>query len=59
MEFIIVGIIVIVAGYILFQNIKKQASGDCGCGNGCKGCTQNCDVKPPTDKDDKDNEILK
>jgi hypothetical protein len=55
-EFIIVGVIVIVAGYILFQNIKKQANGDCGCGNGCKSCTQNCEVKPPTDKD---KEILK
>ena len=45
-EFIIVGVIVIVAGYILYSSIKKQANGDCGCGNGCKGCSHSCEVKP-------------
>ena len=50
MEFIIVGVIVIVAGYLLYSNIKKQASGDCGCGNGCKGCSSNCAVKPSNNK---------
>ena len=53
MEFFIVGVIVIVAGYILYSTIKKQASGDCGCGNGCKGCSQNCSVKPSDEKDNK------
>ncbi|MBU3090559.1 FeoB-associated Cys-rich membrane protein [Clostridium sp. CF011] len=47
MEFIIVGVIIVVAGYILYSNIKKQASGDCGCGNGCKGCSHSCEIKPP------------
>ncbi|MBZ9688438.1 FeoB-associated Cys-rich membrane protein [Clostridium estertheticum] len=46
MEFIIVFVIVIVAGYIFYSNVKKQANGDCGCGNGCKGCSQSCDTKP-------------
>lgn len=53
MEFIIVGAIVIAAGYILYSNIKKQASGDCGCGNGCKGCTHACETKSSIKKDDK------
>ncbi|MGH4052565.1 MAG: FeoB-associated Cys-rich membrane protein [Clostridium sp.] len=44
MEFIIVGVIVIAAGYILYTNIKKRAKGDCGCGTGCKGCTHECDT---------------
>lgn len=56
MEYIIVGIIVIVAGYILYTNIKKQASGDCGCGNGCEGCGHSCKVKT-TNEEDKDNKI--
>lgn len=46
MEFIIVGVIVVAAGYTLYSNIKKQASGDCGCGNGCKGCNHSCEIKP-------------
>ncbi|MGH4139857.1 FeoB-associated Cys-rich membrane protein [Clostridium sp.] len=50
-EFIIVGLIVIVAGYVLYSNLKKQANGDCG--NGCKGCSHNCKVPPPIIKDDK------
>ena len=50
MEFIIVGVIVIAAVYIFYSNIKKQASGDCGCGNGCKGCNRNCDIKPSNEK---------
>ncbi|MCB2289661.1 FeoB-associated Cys-rich membrane protein [Clostridium sp. CS001] len=45
MEIIIVGVIVVLAGYILYKNIKKQASGDCGCGNGCEGCGHSCEVK--------------
>ena len=53
MEFIIVGIIVMVAGYILYSNIKKQASGDCGCGNGCKGCGHSCEIKQANKKDNK------
>jgi hypothetical protein len=48
-EFIIVGAIVIIAGYLLYSNIKKQANGDCGCGKGCNGC----ETKPPVKKDDK------
>jgi len=51
-EFIIVGVIVIAAGYILYSNIKKQASGDCGCGNGCKDCNHSCETKPADKKDD-------
>jgi hypothetical protein len=50
-EFIIVGVIVIVAGYFLYSNIKKQASG--GCGNGCAGCGHSCDTKPSNKKDNK------
>lgn len=46
MEFLIVGVIVIVAGYILYSNIKKQANGDCGCGHSCKGCDHSCDNEP-------------
>jgi hypothetical protein len=53
MEFIIVGVIVVVAGYILYTNIKKQASGDCGCGNGCKGCGHSCEVKQSVNDDKK------
>ncbi|MCB2298690.1 FeoB-associated Cys-rich membrane protein [Clostridium tagluense] len=53
MEFIIVSVIVIVAGYILYSNIKKQAKGDCGCGNGCKGCSHTCEIKPSAKNDDK------
>jgi len=53
MEFIIVGVIVIAAGYILYTTIKKQSHGDCGCGNGCKGCDHSCEVKPPNKKDNK------
>jgi len=53
MEFIIVGVIVIAAAYILYTNIKKQASGDCGCGNGCEGCGHSCEVKQINKKDDK------
>ena len=53
MEFIIVGVIVIAAGYILYTTIKKQAHGDCGCGNGCEGCNHSCEVKPPNKKDSK------
>lgn len=53
MEIIIVGVIVIAAGYILYSNIKKKASGDCGCGNGCSGCKNNCEIKP-SDKKDKE-----
>jgi len=46
-EYIIVFVILIAAGYILFSNIKKQAKGDCGCGNGCKGCnSKGCETKP-------------
>jgi hypothetical protein len=52
-EFIIVGIIVIAAGYILYSNIKKQANGDCGCGNGCSGCSHNCEAKPSIKNDNK------
>jgi hypothetical protein len=52
-EFIIVGLIVIAAGYILFRNLKKQASGDCGCGNGCKGCNHSCEVKSANKNDNK------
>ena len=51
MEFIIVFVIVALAGYILYSNIKKQASGDCGCGNGCEGCGHSCEIKPVTKKD--------
>lgn len=53
MEFIIVGVIVIAAGYILYCNIKKQASGDCGCGNGCKDCSHSCELKSVNKKDHK------
>jgi len=53
-EYIIVGVIVVVAGYILFSNIKNRSSGDCGCGNGCKGCNNSCEVKKPSKND---NEI--
>jgi hypothetical protein len=53
MEFIIVGVIVIVAIYILYTNIKKQASGDCGCGNGCEGCGHSCQINPSDKKDNK------
>ena len=53
MEFLIVGVIVIVAGYIFYSSIKKQASGDCGCGNGCKGCDHSCDNEPPNKKNNK------
>ena len=53
MEFIIVFVIVIAAGYILYSHIKKQASGDCGCGNGCQGCSHSCDTNPSTKKDNK------
>ena len=53
MEFIIVGVIVIAAGYILYTNIKKQSHGDCGCGNGCKGCNHSCETKISDKKDNK------
>ncbi|MBU3182747.1 FeoB-associated Cys-rich membrane protein [Clostridium psychrophilum] len=53
MEFIIVGVIVIAAVYIFYSNIKKQAKGDCGCGNGCKGCNHSCETKPSDKKDSK------
>jgi len=53
LEFIIVGAIVIVAGYILYSNIKKQANGDCDCGNRCNGCSHGCETKPTVKKDDK------
>lgn len=53
MEYIIVGIIVIIAGCILYTTIKKQANGDCGCGNGCAGCDHSCDTKPSTKKNNK------
>lgn len=53
MEFIIVGVIVIAAGYILYTNIKKQASGDCGCGNGCEGCGHSCEIKQVNKKENK------
>ncbi|WP_298842570.1 FeoB-associated Cys-rich membrane protein [Clostridium sp.] len=53
MEFIIVGVIVVAAVYILYNNIKKQSHGDCGCGNGCKGCTHSCEVKTSNKKDNK------
>jgi hypothetical protein len=49
MEFIIVGIIVIVAAYLLYSNIKKQARGDCG--NGCKNCSHSCGSNISTNKD--------
>lgn len=49
MEFIIVGVIVIVAAYLLYSNIKKQASGDCG--SGCKNCSHSCATKTSTYKD--------
>jgi hypothetical protein len=52
-EFIIVFVIVVLAGYILFTNVKKQASGDCGCGNGCEGCGHSCEVKKPVNHDNK------
>ena len=52
-EFIIVFVIVIIAGYFLYTNIKKQAKGECG--SGCKGCTHNCKVPPPIKKDDEIN----
>lgn len=53
MEFIIVGVIVMVAGYILYTSIKKQAKGDCGCGNGCEGCGHSCEIKSSDSKDKK------
>ena len=53
MEFIIVGVIVVAAVYILYNNIKKQSHGDCGCGNGCKGCTHSCEVKTSNKEDKK------
>jgi len=46
-------VIVVVAGYILYSNIKKKASGDCGCGNGCKDCNHSCDILPSNEKDKK------
>ena len=55
MEFIIVFIIVALAVYILYSNIKKQASGDCGCGNGCEGCGHSCEIKQAPKKDDNNN----
>ncbi|MEK6265535.1 MAG: FeoB-associated Cys-rich membrane protein [Clostridium sp.] len=48
MEFVIVFVIVIVAAYLLYSNIKKQASGDCG--NGCKNCSHSCSSKPEATK---------
>jgi len=48
MEFIIVGIIVILAAYLLYSNIKKQANGDCG--SGCKNCSHSCTPKPKVNK---------
>ncbi|MGH4118651.1 FeoB-associated Cys-rich membrane protein [Clostridium sp.] len=57
MEFIIVGVIVIVAAYLLYSNIKKQASGDCG--SGCKNCSHSCNLKISSDKNKKDEEIKK
>ena len=53
MEFFIVFVIVVLAGYILFTNIKKQTSGDCGCGNGCEGCGHSCEAKQSVDQDNK------
>ena len=52
-EFIIVFAIVVLAGYILYTNVKKQASGDCGCGNGCDGCGHSCEVKKLDKHDNK------
>ena len=54
-EFIIVFVIVVLAGYILYTNVKKQASGDCGCGNGCEGCGHSCEVKKLDKHDNKIN----
>ena len=53
MEFLIVGVIVIVAGYIFYSNIKNGASGDCGCGNGCKGCDHSCGNEVPNENNNK------
>ena len=53
MEYIIVGVIVIAAGYILYSTIKKQSHGDCGCENGCEGCTHSCEVKQPDKNNNK------
>jgi len=53
-EFIIVIVILIAAGYILFTTIKKQSKGDCGCGNGCSDCSsKGCDTKPYSKDNDK------
>ncbi|WP_291640258.1 FeoB-associated Cys-rich membrane protein [Clostridium sp.] len=57
MEYIIVGVIVIVAVYLLYSNIKRQASGDCG--SGCKNCSHSCNSKPSSNKDKKDEQMKK
>lgn len=57
MEFIIVGVIIIVAVCMLYFNIKNQVNGDCGSGckgcKGCKGCSYSCEVKSSNKKKNK------
>ncbi|MBM6820096.1 MAG: FeoB-associated Cys-rich membrane protein [Clostridium sp.] len=38
MEIFIAALLIIVAGYILFKNIKKSSKGDCNCGS----CSSHC-----------------
>lgn len=40
MEFIIAGLLLILALFILFKNLKAKKNGNCHCSSGCSDCSK-------------------